>query len=185
MSVRADGEVAFAYIQGLDHSLVGLQGFLDRNVGVLSVLPKARVVWVVSRGVPFDRFEAVMTGWRDRVEARRSRWVSELRDDLYAYCVCRQRLETGQSTNSDSDRRITRERQIRVVGPRFPDVYDAFRASGMAAIEACLSADRYLNVAHVRYSMAVLPHPYGLFGSAFEPASQPRHGGPIDEENGR
>ena len=106
MSVRPDGEVAFAYVQGLDHSLVGLRGFLDRYVGVLSVLPKARVVWVVARGVPFDRFEAVMTGWRDRVEARRSRWVSELRDDLYAYCVCRQRLETGQSTNPDSDRRI-------------------------------------------------------------------------------
>jgi hypothetical protein len=111
--------------------------------------------------------------------------VSELRDDLYAYCVCRQRLETGQSTNPDSDRRITRERQIRVVGPRFPDVYDAFGASGMAAIEACVSADRHLNVAHVRYSMAVLPHPYGLFGSAFEPASEPRHGAPIGEENGR
>ena len=35
------------------------------------------------------------------------------------------------------------------------------------------------------FSMAVLPHPYGLFGSAFEPASEPRHGAPIDEENGR
>ena len=111
--------------------------------------------------------------------------ASQLRDDLYAYCVCRQRLETGQSTNPDSDRRIVRERQIRVVGPRFPDVYDAFRASGMAAIEACVSADRPLNVAHVRYSMAVLPHPYGLFGSAFEPASSPHHDAPIGEENGR
>ncbi len=185
MSVRPDGEVAFAYIQGLDQSLVGLHGFLDRYVGVLSVLPKARVVWVVARGVPFDRFEAVMTGWRDRVEARRSRWVSELRDDLYAYCVGRQRLETGQSTNPDGDRRIVRERQIRVVGPRFPDVHDAFRASGIAAIEACVSGDRSLNVAHVRYSMAVLPHRYGLFGSAFEPASSLRHGAPIGEENGR
>jgi hypothetical protein len=95
------------------------------------------------------------------------------------------RLETGQSTNPDSDRRVVRERQIRVVGPRFPDVYDAFRASGIAAIEACVSADRHLNVAHVRYSMAVLPHPYGLFGSAFEPTSPPRHDAPIGEENGR
>ena len=126
-----------------------------------------------------------MTGWRDRIESRRSMQVSQLRDDLYAYCVCRHRLETGQTTNPDSDRRIVRERQIRVVGPRFPDVYDQFRGSGMAAIEACLSAERSLNVAHVRCSMSVLPHPYGLFGSAFEPASPPRHGAPIGEENGR
>jgi hypothetical protein len=185
ISVRADGEVAFAYVQGLDDSLVGLQAFLDRYVGVLSVLAKARVVWVVTRGVPFDRFEAVMTGWRDRVESRRSMRASQLRDDLYAYCVCRQRLETGQSTNPDGDRRIVRERHRRVVGPRFPDVYDEFRASGMAAIEACLSADRHLNVAHVRYSMLVLSQPYGLFGSAFEPALSLRHGAPIGEEIGR
>jgi hypothetical protein len=64
-------------------------------------------------------------------------------------------------------------------------VNDAFRGSGMAAIEACLSAERCLNVAHVRYSMSVLPHPYGLFGSAFEPASSPRRDAPIGEENGR
>jgi hypothetical protein len=185
MSVRPDGEVAFAYVQGLDQSLVGLHGFLDRYAGVLSALPKARVVWVVTRGVPFDRADAVMTGWRDRIESRRSMRASQLRDDLYAYCVCRHRLEAGHSTNPDSDRRIVRERQIRVVGPRFPDVYDQFRGSGMAAIEGCLAAERDLNVAHVRYSMSVLPHPYGLFGSAFEPAPPPRPGAPIGEENGR
>jgi len=35
------------------------------------------------------------------------------------------------------------------------------------------------------YSMSVLPHPYGLFGSAFEPAPSLRHGAPIGENNGR
>jgi hypothetical protein len=55
----------------------------------------------------------------------------------------------------------------------------------MAAIEACVSADRHLNVAHVRYSMLVLSQPYGLFGSAFEPALSRRHGAPIGEEIGR
>jgi len=106
-------------------------------------------------------------------------------DGECACCVCRDGLATGRSTNPDSDRRAVRERQIRVVAPRFADVYDQFRGSGMAAIEACLSVERYLSVAHVRYSMSVLPRPYGLFGSAFEPASSPRRGAPIGEENGR
>jgi hypothetical protein len=97
--------------------------------------------------------------------------------------VCRHRLESGRSTNPDSDRRLVRERQRRVVGPRFPDVYEAFRASGMAAIEASVSAEHRLDVAHVRFSTSVLPYRYGLFGTAFVPASPSRHDAPIGEEN--
>jgi hypothetical protein len=183
IAVRADGEVTVAYVQGLDDSLVGLQGFLDRYVGVLSAVPKARVLWVVPHGAPIMRAIALVTAWRHRVESHRSRRATQLRDDLYAYCVCRHRLESGRSTNPDSDRRLVRERQRRVVGPRFPDVYEAFRASGMAAIEASVSAEHRLDVAHVRFSTSVLPYRYGLFGTAFVPASPSRHDAPIGEEN--
>ncbi len=185
VAVRADGEVTVAYVQGLDDSLVGLQGFLDRYVGVLSALPTVRVLWVVTPGAPIRRAVALVTAWRHRVESHRSRWATQLRDDLYAYCMCRHRLESGRSTNPDSDRRIVRERQRRVVGPRFPDVYEAFRASGMAAIEACLTAGPRLDVEHVPFTTTVLPYRYGLFGTAFAPASPSRHGAPIGEENRR
>jgi hypothetical protein len=175
ISLAPDGTVTIAHIQGVEYSLSGFRAFLDRYARVCAGLPRVQIAWVAPRLSRLRGARSVMKAWARRTHVRSTIAGPVLRRALTAYCDTRQQIEDHRPEFSAKERRLVRDLHLRVVGPRFPDVYVDWRRRGAAAIDARVAQEKPLDLSLVGFRAVCLPGRYDLFGTAFGVASPARH----------